>query len=99
MNIQVKRLIGHSLGGSHTQELLYPWNWTALPTNLEAQRTPYNWNFMEASSLRHDKLLTPFLAPSFPAPLPSLEDWSGLKTLSFSSDLVFLVTSPQPGAP
>ena len=40
MNIQVKRLIGHSLGGSHTQELLYPWNWTALPTNLEAQRTP-----------------------------------------------------------
>ena len=41
-------------------------------TNLEAHRSPYNCNFMEASSRRHDKLLTPF-----PAPLSSLEDWSG----------------------
>ena len=79
MNSQLKRHTGQSLGGSCTQELLYLWNWTALPTNLEAQRTLYNWNFMEASSLRHDNLLIPFLAPSFPAPLPSLKDWGRLK--------------------
>ena len=83
MNSWLKRHVGQSLGGSCTQELLYLWSWTALPTNLETQRIPYNWNFMEASSLRRDKLLIPFLAPSFPAPLPSLEDWGELKILSF----------------
>ena len=31
--------------------------------NLEALQTPYYWDFLAASSHRHDQLLTQFLAP------------------------------------
>lgn len=37
--------------------------------NLEDLLTLYYWDIMEASSHRHDQLLTPF-----PFPLPSLKD-------------------------
>ena len=37
--------------------------------HLEALQTPHYWDFMEASSRRHDQLLTPFSAP-----LPFLEN-------------------------
>ena len=74
------------LGGSQVQELLSPSGWRVSPyqyadvfSNPEALRTTYNWDFMEASSCRHDQSLTPF-----PAPLPSLEDAGrGLKIPSF----------------
>ena len=41
-------------------------------TNLEALQNLYFWDFMEASSCRHDWSLTPFLAL-----LPSLDNGGG----------------------
>ena len=52
--------------------------------------------FMEASLCKCNKLLT-----AFPAPLPSLEKWGLGETEHFkhlNNDLIFLVTSPHPGA-
>ena len=64
------------LGGSQAQELLSLWSWGASPswhvnvlTNLKALPTPYYWDFMEASSRRHDQ----FLTVSSPSPLS--EGW------------------------
>ena len=54
--------------------------------HLETLQTRYNWDFMEASSQRHDRSLTPFLAP-----LLSLENG---KSQASSLGLVFLGTSP-----
>ena len=55
-------------------------------TSLEALHTPYCWDFVKASSRRRHQLLTPF-----PAPLL----W---KSQASNHGLVFLVTSPHPGA-
>ena len=83
MNSQLKRHTGQSLGGSCTQELLsirgiglhYPLTW-----KLRGPLTTGTlWRLPHLGMIT----LIPFLAPSFPAPLPSLEDWGGLKILSF----------------
>lgn len=49
--------------------------------------------FMEASSRRQGQSLA-----QFPAPLPSLRMWVGLKLQVSNPGLVFLLTSPRPGA-
>ena len=70
MNSQVKKYLGRGPEGFRAQQLLSLWHWGAQSssmdvfTNLEAPGTPCYWDFMEASSHRHDQLLTPFLALS-----------------------------------
>lgn len=80
------------LGGSQVQELLCPCGIGGVPssqymvvfTNVETLQTPYYWDFREASSHRHDQLLTPFLAP-----LISLENRVGTEI----SDLLIMAWS------
>ena len=65
--------------------------WSAHP---EALGTPHYWDFMEASSHRHDQLLTSFPALS---PLWRMGRWVW-KFQAFNYGVVFLVTSLHPGA-
>lgn len=66
MKTQMKKYTGQGLGGSCVQELLSPWIWGALPPLAywmcsPAQKLPEArvvGIFMEASSYRHDQLLT-----------------------------------------
>ena len=55
------------VGRSQMQKLLSQWSWHVSPSDtwmcsppLEALPAPYFWHFMEASSCRHDRLLTHF---------------------------------------
>ena len=61
---------GPSTGASVSEELRF--------ANLEALQTPYFLDFVEASSQRHDQLLTQYTAP-----LPSLQDGSATKNSKF----------------
>lgn len=73
MNSQIKRDIEQSLGGSRVQELLSHATGVRHPPIMDMFTNPILWNFMEASSRRHDYLLT-----------LSLEDRRGvLKTPNF----------------
>lgn len=67
MNGQVNRCLRQGLG---IQDLLSWWSWGVaswymdIVINLEVLQTPYYWNFMEASSCKHDPFhfqpLSPF---------------------------------------
>ena len=57
----MERYIDRGLRGSQAQELLTPWSWGMSPTwKLSELHT--TGIFVEASSRRHDQLLTPFPA-------------------------------------
>ena len=73
---QIQRYLERTLGGSWAQKILSPLSWGMslfwcmdVFTNLDAPKTLYYWDFMEASSQRHDPLVT-----SFPSLFSSSED-------------------------
>lgn len=75
MDSQTKKYIGPV--GSSAQELLSPWSWDVSPTQKLPDAIPWVF-FMEASSCRHNQLLT-----HFPTPLSSLKDSGGHGAESF----------------
>ena len=86
---QMKRYIEW---GQRWSWALFSWSWGVSPS--WCGWTPYYWDILEASSHKHDQLLT-----LIPSPLPSLgdKDW-GWKSQVSDYDLILLVTSPHPGA-
>ena len=64
-----------------------------LFSNLDAFRTPYDWNFMEDSSHTCDQSLTPFSALL----LYQESGRCGWKFQAPNNGLLWLVTSPHPG--
>ena len=87
-NSRMKRYIRQGLGGSWAQDLLSLWSWGMSPSQhgwvhnpKRLPKPPIIGIFMEASSCRHDQLLTPS-----PTPLPSLEKGGVRRPIpSFSS--------------
>ena len=102
MNSQMNRYRGVRSGRvpSIGASVLVEWGSTTFPGwcvhQAGSSSNLCRWGFMEASSRRHDQLLSPF-----PALLPSLENKGsgGLKIPSFPSWLVLSGEQPPPRSP